>query len=1006
MNENQTLEMQILAKSEEAIKSLDKLITKLTGVEQVVNKVDKTLNKGTVKKTSDNLNNLKNSTDKTTKSVEKLDKALSLSGAYLGARRLTTTFLQWISYSKDMTESLNLFNVVFKNIEKNGKTLYSNLGKEATKFQYKLNEAFGTNKITTFEYQGLFQSMGENVGIPDTYSAIMSEAMTKLTYDLASLYNKQEKTTAEALRAGVYAGQTKPLRSYGIDVTQTSMQPILKELGITDRSVKQLSQAEKEILRYLVVMKQSKVAHGDFANTLESPANQLKIFSQQLIETKASLSSLFIGTFANILPYANAFLMVIKEISKSIATMFGINLSDFNSGIASSEDAYVDLEDSVNNATDAVKELKRQTLGFDQINNINENKNTGSDTNVSGGIDKRLLDAIKGYDNGMEKVRMKATEIRDRIMEWLGFTKEIDPLTGELSFKYQGWKTTLKNVVSSFLKLNTQGKILVGLGLVVGATKLWATAKKLVNILGGSGLIKVLKNMLSPLTSIIGNVKEYIKYSPSLLSGIKTAISDWGASASALDKVKLGLVGIIGLSLSLDGMSSSMKDLANNGMTLNNTLGILTSGLGSVASGAMIGTSIMPGLGTVIGAVGGAVASLITGLISYNSATSEAKDKTDKYSESLVRLREEAQESVLTELVQIEHTAELVTELEKLIDSNGKVKAGYEERVAYILNQLNNAFGTEYELVNGAITHNGKLVTSYEEIKSSVEDLIKTKKAEIVLEAYKEEYITALKKEKSTVEEVDKANQDFNETIKKLNSDLEKGLISQDVYNTHVANATKKHQDKLKELQKQYDENHQKIIDYDNLLEASVSKNSEKMDKALSKYIITSEKNVKGLFSSIENIGNSCKVNFEKSIGSLNNKNVTINIKANTDPATKSMNTFFGKISKSTGVDFPGITWTPQYANGGFPEDGLFFANHNELVGKFTNGKTAVANNAQIVEGIKAGVYEAVITAMSQTGGQASQIDLHLYTDEGVVVDKINQTTKQTGVCPIIIPVS
>lgn len=48
------------------------------------------------------------------------------------------------------------------------------------------------------------------------------------------------------------------------------------------------------------------------------------------------------------------------------------------------------------------------------------------------------------------------------------------------------------------------------------------------------------------------------------------------------------------------------------------------------------------------------------------------------------------------------------------------------------------------------------------------------------------------------------------------------------------------------------------------------------------------------------------------------------------------------------------------YAQGGFPEDGLFFANHNELVGKFANGMTAVANNEQIIEGIKQGVIEAM----------------------------------------------
>lgn len=58
-----------------------------------------------------------------------------------------------------------------------------------------------------------------------------------------------------------------------------------------------------------------------------------------------------------------------------------------------------------------------------------------------------------------------------------------------------------------------------------------------------------------------------------------------------------------------------------------------------------------------------------------------------------------------------------------------------------------------------------------------------------------------------------------------------------------------------------------------------------------------------------------------------------------------------------------------QYATGGFPEDGLFFANHSELVGKFSNGKTAVANNEQIVEGIKRGVAEAMSESGNSNGG-------------------------------------
>lgn len=67
------------------------------------------------------------------------------------------------------------------------------------------------------------------------------------------------------------------------------------------------------------------------------------------------------------------------------------------------------------------------------------------------------------------------------------------------------------------------------------------------------------------------------------------------------------------------------------------------------------------------------------------------------------------------------------------------------------------------------------------------------------------------------------------------------------------------------------------------------------------------------------------------------------------------------------------IDW---YANGGFPEDGLFMANHGEMVGQFSNGKTAVANNEQIVEGIKQGVYEAMSMANSDTQGSGIRMAL------------------------------
>ena len=58
-----------------------------------------------------------------------------------------------------------------------------------------------------------------------------------------------------------------------------------------------------------------------------------------------------------------------------------------------------------------------------------------------------------------------------------------------------------------------------------------------------------------------------------------------------------------------------------------------------------------------------------------------------------------------------------------------------------------------------------------------------------------------------------------------------------------------------------------------------------------------------------------------------------------------------------------------KFATGGFPEDGLFYANSQELVGRFSNGRTAVANNLQILEGIKQAVLEALQTAGGMDGG-------------------------------------
>lgn len=85
----------------------------------------------------------------------------------------------------------------------------------------------------------------------------------------------------------------------------------------------------------------------------------------------------------------------------------------------------------------------------------------------------------------------------------------------------------------------------------------------------------------------------------------------------------------------------------------------------------------------------------------------------------------------------------------------------------------------------------------------------------------------------------------------------------------------------------------------------------------------------------------------------------------------------------------------PKFARGGFVEDGLFLANHHELVGTFSNGKTAVANNQQILDGISSGVYSAVTRAMSQQGGQSKYISNTIVVDGDVIARTVTKAQEK-----------
>ena len=837
-------------------------------------------------KLKNQVSSTKNETDKLKSSAQKIKEAFSgfnLSNAIKSITNLgKSLYNNFLSKAIDTTEELNLFNVVFDNMQENGEKTFSELGKQATKFQNTLNEVFGTNKKETMRYQGLFQAMGESAGIKEDIAMLMSENMTKLAYDLASLYNTTETKAAESLRAGVYAGQTKPLRNYGIDVTQTSFQPIMQELGL-EKTVSELTQAEKEILRYISTLRQAQNAMGDFANTIESPANQLKVLKQQFYEMQAAIGNLFTGAFARMLPYINGIIMAIKEVAKAIASFFGIDMKDYNTGIASYAndlDEYSDglggVADSAGGASDAIKELKRQTLAFDQINNLTtptpSSSSGGSGGGVGGGvlggIDSRLLDAIKGYDNGMDKVRMKATEIRDKLMGFLGFTKHINAETGEVYYTYDGWQKTASNIWEWFTKLNPLAKIFTGLGVAGAIVNIFKALKKIGGLTGVTPVLKgtltVFKELLSPAADLTKNLFSFSKAAlqseggiKNLKEGLSTGVQAWREQQGIIDKTTgkldgfkgalqgaknfaLGLVeGVIGFQT----LSASVQDLTTNGANLTNVLGTAGGTLMTVFGGVQAGAVFGP-WGAAIGGLIGTIASLGAVILNtdseirtLNRRVSETTDETNNYTESLRQSREEHHRLLDESIGVTDYHQKLVNELKAITDENGRVKAGYEDRANFIVTELKDAYGLEMDYSDGVIQ-------GYDDQIGKIDELIEKEKARIRFEAYKEIYKENEKEKATMIKKLvdqQKAYNDVEGEYIKLWSKRED--IQKNSYLYGVATigelkdlkeTTNNYNNALNALNGTYDENFQRMIDsnkYQRQLVASTEGNYGKINQ-------------------------------------------------------------------------------------------------------------------------------------------------------------------------------
>lgn len=175
-----------------------------------------------------------------------------------------------IGLASDLTEVENVVNASFGRFKNQEITLdYKINGEEYVTSIEKLRETsiqdFGMSELTAKQIASRFQAMGGAIGFSQEEMAKMSLTLTALTADMASFYNVEQEAVAEDL-AAIMTGQTRPLREYGLDLTQATLQEWALSQGM-EANIATMTQAEKVLLRYNYVLAQTGMAQGDFART-------------------------------------------------------------------------------------------------------------------------------------------------------------------------------------------------------------------------------------------------------------------------------------------------------------------------------------------------------------------------------------------------------------------------------------------------------------------------------------------------------------------------------------------------------------------------------------------------------------------------------------------------------------------------------------------------------------------------------------------------------------------
>lgn len=371
-------------------------------------------------------------------------------------------FSDAVTQSIKFVENLNLFKVAMGDSVDQG-----------MKFVDQMSEIYGMDPSNLYRYAGYFYQLTDAIGMTDDASSTLSLSLTKASNDIASLFNVPVEQVVNNLASGLQ-GMSRSVRKYGMDIRSVTLQQTALNYGITQQ-VETMSEADRQALRYLTMMEQVKNATsqvvdetvnaagvmGDFARNIETPANQLRIFKEQVSQLGRAIGNFFIPILSRLLPILNGIIMAIRTVLTflSALTGFSLNFGGASSGADKTAKAIGGIGDAASGASKAAKELRKTLAPFDEINLLQKPQETSGGGGGGGGgvssdiLDPRLADAVSKMSLGLEDIQMKANKVRDALLEFFGFdyVEEFNPETGEFEKKLQWFSDRFEaNLINKF----------------------------------------------------------------------------------------------------------------------------------------------------------------------------------------------------------------------------------------------------------------------------------------------------------------------------------------------------------------------------------------------------------------------------------------------------------------------------------------------------------------------------------------------------------------------------